>query len=37
MVLHDLGRDPVLFRHGSGGKEKQCSLNPKNIFPFFSL
>jgi hypothetical protein len=34
--LCDLRRDPVLFHHGSRGKEKQCSLSPKNL-PILSL
>jgi hypothetical protein len=38
MTLRDLGRGPVLFCHGSRGKEKQRSLNPKNLpFPSSSL
>jgi hypothetical protein len=31
MVLHDLGRSSVLFRHGLRGKKKKCSLSPKNL------
>jgi hypothetical protein len=31
MVLYGLGRGPVLFHHGLGGKEKQCSISPKNL------
>jgi hypothetical protein len=35
VLLHDRGRGPVLFRHGSRGKEKQRSLSPKKL-PFLS-
>jgi hypothetical protein len=38
VLLRDLGRGPVLFCHVSGGKEKHCSLNLKNLSYFsFSL
>jgi hypothetical protein len=31
MVLHDLGRSSVLFRHGLRGEKKKHSLSPKNL------
>jgi hypothetical protein len=34
LLLRDLGSGPILFRHGSRGKEKQRSLSLKNLSLF---